>query len=118
MALAFFQKYGHAGNNADGRNRNSARTHGVTIIGCQYFQCFHHFERVVERLAHAHKNQVCQFVSFGNGLYLINDFVGSKISGEALFARHAKETIHFAANLGRYAKGSSVGIGNVDGFDM
>ena len=99
MRLAFVQKADKAGKNTDRRNRDATRAHGIAPVGGQDLNAFKHFIEVVERLSHAHVDDIGDLLPLRNAADLVDDFTGSELPLEPLFPCHAKQATHFTAHL-------------------
>ena len=80
MTGAFVEKTAQAFGHPDGRYRDSLGASAVTVRFGQYFKHVEQLVRVVERFAHAHKDDIRELVCFGNRPDLIQDLVRCQVS--------------------------------------
>ena len=111
------QERAHGRDDADGRQRDTGRTPGVTPVGGQDFERPQYVIRVVERFAHAHVDHVGQLRAFGDRPDLIQNFAGGQVVRETLARRHAEAAAHPAARLRRNAQRRPLAVRDVGRFD-
>ena len=117
MTIWVLEENFHLRNYSNGWNSDAFGTPSITVFGCKNFERTKQIAKIVHRLAHAHKHEICEFISLGHRHYLIQNFGSSKVGRKALFAGHAKQAVHFAAHLRRYAKRVTIVLGNIHRFD-
>ena len=97
MAFGFIQEAFQFGKHSDCRDGNPLRAPGKAPRSSQYFNDFHHIVVVVQRLAHTHKDSVCERIAFIHREKLGDDVGGGKIAVETLTAGHTETAAHPAS---------------------
>ena len=111
------QQLPHGGNHADRRHGDPRRAPAVSPVGGQHLDRSDDLLRVVERLAHAHVDDVGQPVAFGNRADLIQYLPCGQVVRETLPRGHAETAAHPAARLRRDAERRPVTVGDVGRLD-
>ena len=111
-----------AGDHADGRQGDVARTDGQAVVVGEDVDGGHGVVVVVERFAHAHEDDIAQAVAFSGEdapdvEHLGHDFARGEMAGEAHLPGGAEDAAHGAADLGGDAGGVPAGELHDDRFD-
>ena len=106
---------------ADRRERDPPRRHRQAVLVCQDPQRLHRRVVVVERLAHAHEDDVEALVEHAElaqqDADLADDLACRQVADDAHAAGQAEGALHRAADLGRDAEGLRRGVGDEDRLD-
>ena len=99
MAFALLQEATQPLHRPDRRDGDALWAPAIPPGRRQDLQHLEELIHIVQRLTHAHKDQISERLTLRQRLNLVQDLVSGQIGGETLLTGHAKEAIHLAAYL-------------------
>ncbi len=99
VALALIEEPLQVGLEPDGGEGDTPGAPCQPIVCHQQLICFFYVLVVVQRLTHAHEDQVGDLFRVGYRVYLVEYLSGGEVIAESLLAGHAEVAVHAAAHL-------------------